>query len=86
MANQQIPPRRNPTAPPESQEDVAMLLAALETVTAALRRVERKADETLTQLQMLAASLVDDYSDAGETLLDLDGAPAGGERNQGDEL
>lgn len=63
-----------------------MLLAALETVTAALRRVERKADETLAQLQMLAASLADDYSDAGETLLDLDGAPAGGERNQGDEL
>lgn len=79
--------RRNPTAPPESQEDVAMLLAALETVTAALRRVERKADEALEQLQILAASLADDYSDAGETLqLTLDGEPLLRDREEGAPL
>ena len=79
--------RRNPTAPPESQEDVDMLLAALETVTAALRRVERKADEALEQLQILAASLADDYSDAGETLqLTLDGEPLFRDREEGAPL
>ena len=78
--------RRNPTAPPESQEDVDMLLAALETVTAALRRVERKADEALEQLQILAASLADDYSDEDEDSplqLTLDGEPLFRDREEG---
>lgn len=58
----------------------------IDMLAAAVRRVEAKADAVLEQLQALAAALADDYDDASETLLDLEGEPAGGERDQSREL